>query len=134
VPAVYRDVSVGRWCEGATILIGDAAHGTSPQLGQGANLGLIDAVELAVAIRCRRATTVAVVLPVYQRDRRRQTAYYQLASRALTPMFQSASRVWPWLRDLLLVPLSQAPVLRRFAGATLAGVAWLGFGWRRLRR
>jgi len=33
--ATYRDVRVGRWSEGATILLGDAAHGTSPQLGQG---------------------------------------------------------------------------------------------------
>ena len=45
--ASYRDVRVGRWSDGPFVLIGDAAHGTSPQLGQGANMGLIDAVELA---------------------------------------------------------------------------------------
>src|SRR5262249_38245224 len=36
-PAIYRDVSVGAWHAGRAVLVGDAAHGTSPQLGQGAN-------------------------------------------------------------------------------------------------
>jgi len=31
--------------------IGDSAHATSPQLGQGANMALLDALALAVALR-----------------------------------------------------------------------------------
>ncbi len=118
--AVYRDVSVGRWCAGAFVLIGDAAHGTSPQLGQGANLGLIDAVELAARVERPQD------LPHYQRVRRLQTAPYQLFSRALTPLFQSAGPVGPWVRSALFAPLAQAPLLDRIAATTLTGMFRLG--------
>lgn len=118
--AVYRDVSVGRWCAGAFVLIGDAAHGTSPQLGQGANLGLIDAVELAARVQHPRD------LAGYQRARRLQTAPYQLFSRALTPLFQSAGPVGPWVRSALFAPLAQAPLLDRIAATTLTGMFRLG--------
>ncbi|PZQ61393.1 MAG: hypothetical protein DI570_12650 [Phenylobacterium zucineum] len=125
--AIYRDVSVGRWCAGAFVLIGDAAHGTSPQLGQGANLGLIDAVELAMRVEGPGD------LPRYQRARRLQTGPYQLFSRALTPLFQSAGPVGPWVRDTLFAPLAQAPLLDRIAATTLTGMFRLGPTPRELR-
>ena len=118
--AIYRDVSVGRWCDGAVVLIGDAAHGTSPQLGQGANLGLIDAVELAMRVETPED------LPSYQRARRLQTGPYQLFSRALTPLFQSRGPLGPWVRSALFAPLAQVPGLDRIAAATLTGMFRLG--------
>ena len=45
--ASYRHVNLPRWNAGPVLFIGDAAHGTSPQLGQGANLGLVDAMRSA---------------------------------------------------------------------------------------
>ena len=48
--ATYRDVAARPWRKDRALLIGDAAHGTSPQLGQGANLALIDALELSAAL------------------------------------------------------------------------------------
>jgi 2-polyprenyl-6-methoxyphenol hydroxylase-like FAD-dependent oxidoreductase len=122
--AQYRDVGVGRWNTDACIVIGDAAHGTSPQLGQGANLALIDAVELAD--RLDRGAPVPRTLDSYQAQRRRQTAIYQLASRALTPMFQSSGAFWPWVRGVLFVPVSRLPFTRRITAAVLAGVMRLG--------
>jgi 2-polyprenyl-6-methoxyphenol hydroxylase-like FAD-dependent oxidoreductase len=119
-PATYRDVSVGNWSRGAFVLIGDAAHGTSPQLGQGANLGLIDAVELAQKVDQPRK------LFGYQLARRLQTAPYQLASRALTPLFQSKGWIGPLIRAWLFAPLAQAPGLRRIAALFLTGVFRFG--------
>ena len=52
--ATYRHVALPRWNEGPVLFIGDAAHGTSPQLGQGANLGLVDAHTLCRGARRKR--------------------------------------------------------------------------------
>ena len=49
LPASYRQVSLPRWHDGTLVLLGDAAHALSPQLGQGANLALMDAAALADA-------------------------------------------------------------------------------------
>ena len=126
-PAVYRDVRVGRWCDGARLLIGDAAHATSPQLGQGANLALVDAVELADAVAGDRRAVHQVLL-TYQARRRRHAGLYQLASRALTPLFQSGGGFWHRVRDWLFTPMSRAPLLRRMSATVLVGMARFG-GW-----
>lgn len=118
--ASYRDVNVGRWDVGPFVLIGDAAHGTSPQLGQGANLGLLDGVELAMKVEAPSA------LGRYQRGRRLQTGPYQLFSRFLTPLFQSGGPFGAWVRRWLFAPTAQAPVLKRIAGQVLTGAFRLG--------
>lgn len=122
--ATYRDVQLGRWSQGSTLLIGDAAHGTSPQLGQGANLALCDALELGAALRGKQNTAKA--LGRYQRSRRLQTAPYQIASRGLTPLFQSAGWLGPLVRTYLFAPLSQLPGIRRIAAIVLTGMFRLG--------
>jgi 2-polyprenyl-6-methoxyphenol hydroxylase-like FAD-dependent oxidoreductase len=118
--AVYRDMAFGSWRRGAVVLIGDAAHGTSPQLGQGANLALLDGVELGERV------DAPARLGAYQRARRLQTGPYQLLSRLLTPLFQSHSRFWPWFRTFVFAPLTQAPGLRNHAAGVLTGVFRLG--------
>ena len=65
-------------------------------------------------------------LPAYQRARRCQTAPYQLASRALTPLFQSRGGIGPWVRNNLFAPFSQAPGLDRVAASVLTGTFRLG--------
>jgi len=117
----YSDVVVERpYCPDLSIvLIGDGAHGTSPQLGQGANLALIDAMTLAEALA--RATTIESALGDYHARRRRHVAFYQLASRWLTPFFQSDSRVLGVVRDATfglasMLPIAEGQMLRTLAG------------------
>ena len=101
------------------VLIGDAAHSTSPQLGQGANQGLIDAVVLVDALG---ANNIATALAVYQQARCRHVRFYQHASALMTPFFQSDSRVCAWLRDLTFDRMGHIPLLRREMARTLAGL------------
>ena len=86
--------------------IGDAAHRASPQLGQGANMALLDALALARALDRH---PVDRAFPAYARARRWHTAIYQAMSWAFTPMYQSHSRILPILRDRVLFPVSQVP-------------------------
>lgn len=127
--ATYRDVVLRPWRSGRVLVMGDAAHGTSPQLGQGANLALIDAITIAHCVRHTADADAALAL--YEKMRRPHVAYYQLASRALTPAFQSHSRVMAWLRDTFLVAARYVPLGGYVTRTTLSGIRKLPFGlWR----
>lgn len=105
--ARYADVRMSQWHHQQVVVIGDAAHSMSPQLGQGANLALVDARILA---RCvRQADTLSDAFALYSRRRKAHLAIYQTASRLLTPVFQSHSRSLGWLRDRVM------PLARRSA-------------------
>jgi 2-polyprenyl-6-methoxyphenol hydroxylase-like FAD-dependent oxidoreductase len=127
--ASYSDVRMKHWHQHRVVCIGDCAHATSPQLGQGANLALIDALVLS---RCLGADdTVPAKLARYSTLRRAHLRYYQLSSRCLTPFFQSHSRLASGLRDLALGPLCRAPLLRGQMARTLSGTK-TGFLWGEL--
>lgn len=121
LPASYFDVSVPQFHAERLVLIGDAAHATSPQLGQGTNLALEDARVLAACVSTSR--DLASGLARFSAARRAHVRYYQLASWALTPFFQSH---FSWLsgpRDALSGPLCRFPPTRRLMLGTLAGAA-----------
>lgn len=107
--------------QGGLAFLGDAAHAMSPQLGQGTNLALLDAVALADHLAARPGD-LGAALSVWDAERSPHLRYYQLASRWLTPVFQSRLAALGPLRDLLFAPLARVPWLRRRMLDSLAGV------------
>ncbi|MCQ8184783.1 FAD-dependent oxidoreductase [Parvularcula maris] len=119
VPATYNDVVLSAPAGEGIVFLGDAAHGMSPQLGQGANLAIQDGVALAEAIAASEHVDAA--LRAFVRQRAGCWGFYQQMSRALTPFFQSDSSLLPPLRDAAFARLYRLPFLRRQMLLTLAG-------------
>jgi len=68
-----------RWHRGSVVLIGDAAHVTSPSSGQGASLAMEDAIELARCLRDR--PRLASAFETYQRLREKRVRRVLRAAR-----------------------------------------------------
>lgn len=105
--ASYRDVTLRRWHRDRLVVLGDAAHGMSPQLGQGVNMALMDAMALRDALRLQ--SDVAPALQAYQRQRQAHVGVYQFWSRWLTPIFQSDLDWVARARDLAFLPAGRLP-------------------------
>ncbi len=69
------------WSAGRVTLLGDAAHATTPNLGQGACLALEDAVVLAATLR--DTADIPAALQRYAAKRRPRTAQIQRQSRQI---------------------------------------------------
>lgn len=108
--ARYTHGTLRRPYEDGVVYIGDAAHRASPQLGQGANMALLDAWAFARALEQARGD-VALAAKWYAQARRWHVRGYQVMSRLFTPQYQSDSRFLPGLRDRVLYPLSTVPPL-----------------------
>jgi 2-polyprenyl-6-methoxyphenol hydroxylase-like FAD-dependent oxidoreductase len=124
--ASYSDVALNRLYAGRIVFIGDAAHSISPRLGQGANMGLVDALTLTNALAT--SPTIGAALHAYDSKRKRQVRYYHSASRWLSTLFQSDSVVAPLLRDFAFAHLCRIPYMRRQMLDSLAGVKTGLFG------
>jgi len=124
--ARYRDTAHRRWNRGRAVLLGDAAHAMSPQLGQGANMALLDALALRDALRMQQ--DLPGVFASYERARRAHVGIYHFWSRWLTPLFQSERDALAALRDRLFHPLTRMPGGRRQVLRVLTGTrrGWLG--------
>lgn len=120
ITASYHDVVLSRVFDGRVVFLGDAAHAMSPQLGQGANLALMDASELAKQLA--EVSDVDVAIERYDRARRANVRYYQWASRWLTPVFQSGLTPVGVVRDALMGPMSRAPVFKSMMLDSLVGI------------
>ncbi|KEO88200.1 glutamate synthase [Erythrobacter sp. JL475] len=102
------------------IAIGDAWHSASPQLGQGANMALLDAWGLARGIEEGRTLDEKLRLAVsWRRD---HVWLYQWVTRLFTPLYQSDTDWHPAIRDRLLAPLSQIWPTSRIQAQLMSGL------------
>jgi 2-polyprenyl-6-methoxyphenol hydroxylase-like FAD-dependent oxidoreductase len=116
------------WNTRSIVYLGDAAHAMSPQLGQGANLALFDAMTLTDCIAEEHGDLVRA-LYLYTQRRRDHLGYYQLITRWLTPFFQSDHDVLGVLRDLAMPVMNKFDVFNRAMVMGMCGTAD-GHPWR----
>ena len=117
--ASYFDVTMPRWHANGVVFLGDAGHATSPQLGQGVNLALCDAMALDESLESDGAIDDALAL--YTQRRRDHLAFYQWATRWLTPFFQSDLEPLGWLRDRAMGPSSLVSYVEREMVRSMCG-------------
>jgi 2-polyprenyl-6-methoxyphenol hydroxylase-like FAD-dependent oxidoreductase len=108
-------VDSARWADGRLVLLGDAAHAMAPNLGQGANSAIVDAVVLAAELAA--AQPVPQALRRYAARRRPAVGWVQDAADRLGRL----SRV-------------SHPVLRRGRDVALRRLGRLATGRRRQQR
>jgi 2-polyprenyl-6-methoxyphenol hydroxylase-like FAD-dependent oxidoreductase len=88
----YDVAPLDRWGKGRVILLGDAAHACTPNLGQGGGMALEDAAVLAKCIANERSAVVA--LRCYENLRRQRTRHIQQRSRLMGAIGQWENRVF----------------------------------------
>lgn len=123
--AHYRDVVMSKMGEGRIGVIGDAAHAMSPQLGQGANMALLDAWAMSQSIQASRqgeSLDWSKLWQTYHQHRKSSTQFYQFLSRLLTPLYQSDHWWAGGLRDLSFGWMYQIPYFRKEMALTVSGL------------
>jgi 2-polyprenyl-6-methoxyphenol hydroxylase-like FAD-dependent oxidoreductase len=96
---VYDREPVKRWGEGRVTLLGDAAHPTTPNLGQGACQAMEDAVVLA---GCLKEQDSVAALRLYEARRANRTAFVVRRSRLVGRIGQLENPLLCRLRDALM--------------------------------
>ena len=94
---LYDLAPLPTWHCGNIVLIGDAAHATTPNLGQGAAQALEDVAVLASSLRDRPLTAA---LDAFERCRKRRAESIVRQSRAMGRVAQAANPAVAGLRDL----------------------------------
>jgi 2-polyprenyl-6-methoxyphenol hydroxylase-like FAD-dependent oxidoreductase len=108
-----EEVAVPSWGRGSTVLIGDAAHGMSPNMAQGAALAFEDAVVLAACLR--GSGSIADGVAEFATRRGERTGWV----RAQTHRRDRTRNLPAFLRDLTLRHLGTSIITANYAPLVL---------------
>ncbi len=99
-------LALSPWYQGRVLLVGDAAHATSPYAGMGACTAIADAKLIADMIAC--CTDIPIMFQAFQ-DRRKPIADEVIKeSRKSLSLSTSRSKLKNWLRDLVFSHIPDA--------------------------
>lgn len=115
---------VGRSDEGVWALVGDAAHVVHPLAGQGLNLGLGDARELAGRIGGRepwRAVGDMRMLRGYERARKAEVWLLGTATDGLQRLFSRTGPAWQGVRQWGMQGFERSGTLKRWVAGRAMG-------------
>lgn len=112
---MIEEVVLERWSRGAVLLLGDAAHATSPNMAQGAAMALEDALVLAESLAA--ADSIPAALRAYERRRRPRTAWVlsqthrRDRTRSVAPAVRNLvlKHLWPRIYHANYRPLLEQP-------------------------
>lgn len=113
---IYDIPTVPHWHVESVVLLGDAAHATSPSAGQGVSLALEDAIVLAQCVR--DIPHLEDAFAAYERLRRKRAEKIVQASRRTGSTKVAANPLARWLRDLMM------PVILKLLGNS-SSLNWL---------
>ncbi|MDN4492977.1 FAD-dependent monooxygenase [Ureibacillus aquaedulcis] len=104
-------VPIKQFAFGRILLIGDAAHATTPNMGQGAGQAIEDAIILASCIS--KFSSMEDAFKHFEKLRVKRTAKIIKMSRRIGEVAQSENRIFIKLRDYLLRRVSSKSQLKR---------------------
>lgn len=100
VTATLDVATLPTWSRGRAILIGDAAHATSPHAGQGASIALEDAYRLVCALR--EEVEIGTAFQNFERERRPRAERMVALARRNGNNKREFSVAGAWLRDRMI--------------------------------
>ncbi len=109
---IYDREPLARWSEGRVTLLGDAAHPTTPNLGQGGCMAMEDGVVLAVCLG--KSSSIGEGLRAYEERRIPRTREIVLASRRIGDFSQWANPLLRGLRDAAVWVTPRKVTVRQF--------------------
>ncbi|EJL69461.1 FAD-dependent oxidoreductase [Chryseobacterium populi] len=114
---IYDVPKLPHWYKGRVCLIGDAAHGISPHIGQGASLALEDTIVFAELLKKHKDYSMA--FHIFQSERQPRVEKIIKSARKVGNTKTKTNPITAWFRDRLI---------GFFIGRQIQQLDWI-YGW-----